>query len=63
MDYISHLKLWMHDNFYKLITDKTEVLLGGPKSLLSKSSHLSVSIDGVHARPAAVVRNLGVPVT
>ena len=60
MDCISDLKLWMHNNFLMLNTDKTEVLLVGPKPLLSKSSNFSVSIDGLLVKPAPVVRNLGV---
>lgn len=41
--------------------NKTEVLVIGPKSSLSKASDFPVCIDGVYVRAVPVIWNLGVP--
>ena len=55
---LSDLKLWMQNNFLKLNTDKTEILLIGPKSILTKSPHLTLNIDGSSVHSTPVVKNL-----
>ena len=57
---LSDLKLWMQNNFLKLNTDKTEILLIGPKSILTKSPHLTLNIDGSSVHSTPVVKNLGI---
>ncbi|XDV33545.1 hypothetical protein PO909_003925 [Leuciscus waleckii] len=59
-DCLSDLKLWMQNNFLKLNTDKTEILLIGPKSILSKSPSLTLNIDGSPVHSTPVVKNLGI---
>ncbi len=54
------LKVWMALNFLNLNTEKTEIILVGPKSFVSSHLNFSINIDGViHSSPT--VHNLGVP--
>ncbi len=51
---------WVSPNFLKLNTDKTEVLLIGTKSNLSKSNSFSLSVDNSIISSSTQVKRLGV---
>uniref|UniRef100_A0AAR2L787 Reverse transcriptase domain-containing protein n=1 Tax=Pygocentrus nattereri TaxID=42514 RepID=A0AAR2L787_PYGNA len=57
-DCIREIRKWMTLNFLLLNSDKTEVLLLGPK--LDKIDNIVVEIDGHLIIPGKTVRNLGV---
>ncbi|KAK5918790.1 hypothetical protein CgunFtcFv8_022743 [Champsocephalus gunnari] len=50
----------MQHNFLKLNSNKTELLLIGSKSTLSKTPNLTFTIDGTPVSPSIQARNLGV---
>lgn len=54
------LKVWFSSDFLKLNDSKTEVLLIGTNSILSRSCSFSLSTDGSSIFPSRQVRNLGV---
>jgi len=54
------IKTWMSTNFLMLNSDKTEVIVLGPKQLRDSLSDDIVSLDGIALAPATTVRNLGV---
>lgn len=51
---------WMQDNYLKLNSNKTELLLIGSKHTLTKAGNISLSIDGFTVSPSPLARNLGV---
>ncbi|KAK5878239.1 hypothetical protein CesoFtcFv8_023666 [Champsocephalus esox] len=57
---LTDLKSWMQKNFLKLNSNKTELLLIGSKSTLSKTPNLTLTIDGTPVSPSTQARNLGV---
>lgn len=57
---LHEINVWFSANFLKLNASKTEVLLIGTNSTLSKSCSFSLSIDGSSISPSRQARNLGV---
>ncbi len=57
---LHEIKSWFSANFLKLNGSKTQVLLIGTNSSLSRSCSFSLSIDGSSVSPSRQVRNLGV---
>ncbi|XP_034743250.1 laminin subunit gamma-1 [Etheostoma cragini] len=57
---LSAIKTWMHHNFLKLNSNKTEFLLIGSKSTLCKANNPTLIIDGTIVSPSPQARNLGV---
>ncbi|MDF4350591.1 reverse transcriptase family protein, partial [Vibrio parahaemolyticus] len=57
---LKDIKTWMSTNFLMLNSDKTEVIVLGPKQLRDSLSDDIVSLDGIALASATTVRNLGV---
>ncbi|XP_077103334.1 uncharacterized protein LOC143756659, partial [Siphateles boraxobius] len=57
---LSAIKTWMQHNFLKLNSNKTEFLLIGSKSTLSKTNNITLTIDDTIVSPSPQARNLGV---
>ncbi len=57
---LHEIKSWFTANFLKLNCSKTEVLLIGTNSSISRSCSFSLSIDGSSVSPSRQARNLGV---
>ena len=57
---LKDIKTWMTCNFLLLNSDKTEVIVFGPKHLRSSLSKHIVTLDGITVASSTTVRNLGV---
>ncbi|MDF4341033.1 reverse transcriptase family protein [Vibrio parahaemolyticus] len=57
---LKDIKTWMSTNFLMLNSDKTEVIVLGPKQLRDSLSDDIVSLDGIALASATTIRNLGV---
>ncbi|XP_042341350.1 uncharacterized protein LOC121942262, partial [Plectropomus leopardus] len=57
---LKDVKAWMSRNFLMLNSDKTEVIVLGPKHLRSSFSNNLISLDGITLASSTTVRNLGV---
>ena len=51
---------WMTQNFLLLNSDKTEIMVVGPKSLRHNLSAYMLNIDGISITSIAVIKDLGV---
>ena len=59
-DCLKDIKTWMTDNFLLLNSDKTEVIVVGPKHLRNVLSNHLLSLDGISVASSSTVKNLGV---
>ena len=57
---LKDIKTWMTRNYLLLNSDKTEVIVFGPKPLRDKLANENVSLDGITLASKATVKNLGV---
>ncbi|XP_028272704.1 uncharacterized protein LOC114443000 [Parambassis ranga] len=57
---LKDIKDWMSSNFLLLNSDKTEVIVFGPKHLRTSLSDNTFSLDGITLASSTTVRNLGV---
>lgn len=60
IDCLAEIKFWFNSNLLQLNSDKTEVLLLGTKSILSKIDSFSLHIDNCSVSPSTQVKSLGV---
>ena len=57
---LTDIKNWMTSNFLLLNSDKTEVIVLGPKHLRNSLSNDITTLDGITVASSSTVRNLGV---
>ena len=55
-----YIKEWMAQNFLLLNSDKTEIMVVGPKSLRQNLSAYMLNTDGISITSSAVIKDLGV---
>ncbi len=60
MECIVDLKNWMTNNFLLLNSEKTEVLITGPKNHTSNNLEHCLTLDGCSVDSSSSVRDLGV---
>ncbi|KAK7933805.1 hypothetical protein WMY93_004701 [Mugilogobius chulae] len=56
---LTDIKTWMTHNFLKLNSDKTDIIIIGPKTL-SKSSSILFNFNNSTFTPSPLIRNLGI---
>ena len=61
-DCVRDIRDWMSSNFLLLNSDKTEVLLLGPKSVRNKLSALPLNLNSFLVTPGTSVKSLGVTI-
>ncbi len=59
MECIVDIKNWMTSNFLLLNSEKTEVLIIGPKTPTSNNLEHCLTLDGCSVNSSSSVRNLG----
>ena len=59
-DCLKDIRSWMSSNFLLLNSDKTEVIVFGPKHLRDTFSNQIATLDGITLTPSTTARNLGV---
>ncbi|XP_067351072.1 uncharacterized protein [Channa argus] len=57
---LQDIKAWMSHNFLLLNSDKTEVIVFGPKNIRDMMSNHIVTLDGISLASSTTARNLGV---
>ena len=57
---LKDIRTWMARNFLLLNSDKTEIIVLGPRHLRESFSSDVTAIDGISLAPSTTVRNLGV---
>ena len=57
---LKDIKSWMTRNYLLLNSDKTEVIVLGPKHLRDKLTEENFTLDGITLASKATVKNLGV---
>ena len=57
---LKDIKSWMTSNYLLLNSDKTEVIVLGPKHLRDKLADRNFALDGITVASKAAVKNLGV---
>ncbi len=60
MECIVDITNWMTNNFLQLNSEKTDVLIIGPKILTSNNLAHGLTLDGCSLDPSSSVRNQGV---
>ncbi len=60
MESIVDIKNWMRNNFLLLNSEKTDVLIIGPKNHTSNNLEHGLTLDGCSLDSSSSVRNLGV---
>ncbi|XP_076854807.1 uncharacterized protein LOC143509873, partial [Brachyhypopomus gauderio] len=59
---VQDIKNWMASNFLKLNSDKTEVLILGPKAVRSNWADIPLTLDGFSVTPKSTAKSLGVTI-
>ncbi|XP_073328899.1 uncharacterized protein [Pagrus major] len=57
---LSELQSWLQKNFLKLNSDKSEIILIGPKHLTTSTQNFTLSFDNINLSPSPSIRNLGI---
>ncbi|KAI5607668.1 hypothetical protein C0J50_6988, partial [Silurus asotus] len=57
---VKEIRDWMTHNFLLLNSDKTEILLIGPKTSIQTLQHLNLHLDGCSVNTSSTIKDLGV---